>query len=119
MYLFAGGIVGVALYTIGTSEAAETAKDFLRNNQQLKQDIGEINDFGSFPTGNIDFKNSDGNATINLKVIGERKTVNASVDLIYRNGRAWRVVAASYKNDKGERVELLNPYETLLVRPAA
>lgn len=117
--LFAGGIIGFTLYAIGRSEAAETAKDFLRNNQQLKQDIGEVKDFGNFVTGNIDFKNSDGNATINLKVIGERKNVNASVDLIYRSGRAWRVMSASYENENGERVELLNPYETLLLKPAA
>lgn len=109
--IFVGGIVGIALYSIGHSEAAETAKDFLRANERLKQDIGEIKDFGSFVTGNVSVKNNDGNATINIKVIGERKTVNASVDLIYQSGRPWRVTAASYRNEAGETVELLNPYE--------
>jgi hypothetical protein len=79
----------------------------------LKQDIGEVKDFGSFVTGNVNIQNNDGNATINLKVYGERKTVNASVDLIYRSGRQWRVVAASYVNDAGETVHLLDPYQTL------
>jgi hypothetical protein len=106
-----GGIVGVAFYSIGRSEAAETARDFLRTNERLKQDIGEVKDFGSFITGNISINNGSGNATINLKVVGERQTVNASVDLIYRNGQPWRVVAASYQNDKGQSVELLNPYQ--------
>jgi hypothetical protein len=109
--IFVGGIVGFAFYKIGTSEAAETARTFLRNNERLKQDIGEVKDFGSFVTGNIDIKNRDGNATINIKVIGERKEVNASVDLAYRDGQAWRVIGASYKNDAGETVELFNPYE--------
>ena len=119
--VFVGGIVGIALYSIGQSEAAETAKDFLRANERLKQDIGEIKDFGSFVTGNVSVNNNDGNATINIKVIGERKTVNASVDLIYRSGRPWRVTAASYKNDAGETVELLNPYEArkFVMKPAA
>jgi hypothetical protein len=106
-----GGIVGVAFYSIGRSEAAETARDFLRTNERLKQDIGEVKDFGSFITGNISINNGSGNATINLKVVGERQTVNASVDLIYRNGQPWRVVAASYQNDKGQSVALLNPYQ--------
>ncbi len=70
-----------------------------------------MKDFGSFVTGNIDIKNRDGNATINIKVIGERKAVNASVDLVYRNGQPWRVIGASYKNEAGETVELFNPYE--------
>ncbi len=109
--IFVGGIVGIALYQIGNSEAADAARDFLRKNERLKQDIGEIKDFGSIVTGNIDIKNRDGNATVNIKVIGERKEVNASVDLAYRNGQPWRVMGASYKNDAGETVELLNPYQ--------
>jgi hypothetical protein len=111
--IFVGAIIGIALYTIGNSEAGETARTFLRNNEKLKQDIGEVKDFGSFVTGNVNIQNNDGNATINLKVYGERKTVNASVDLIYRSGRPWRVVAASYQNDSGETVQLLDPYQTL------
>lgn len=109
--IFVGAIVGITLYSIGRSEAAETAKAYLRTNEVLKQDIGEIKDFGSFVTGNINVTNSDGNATINIKVIGERKKVNASVDLIYRSGRPWRVVAASYQNDEGKTIDLLNPYD--------
>jgi hypothetical protein len=109
--IFAVVIVGIALYKIGNSEAAETARTFLRNNERLKQDIGEVKDFGSLVTGSIDIKNRDGNATINIKVIGERKEVNASVDLAYRDGQPWRVIGASYKNDAGETVELFNPYE--------
>jgi hypothetical protein len=112
-----GGIIGVALYSVGRSEAAETARNFLRANERLKQDIGEVKEFGSFVTGSININNNSGNATVNLKVVGERKVVNASVDLVYRNGQPWRVVAASYQNDKGETVELLNPYQGQIIIP--
>ena len=106
------GIVGFALYKIGNSEAAVTAKTYLRNNEKLKQDIGEVKDFGSFVTGNINVNNGDGSATVNIKVVGEHKEVNASVDLTYANGKPWRVVGASYKNDSGQTVQLFNPYES-------
>lgn len=109
--IFVGGIVGFALYSVGNSEAATTAKQFLRESAILKQDIGEIEDFGTFITGSINVQNDQGTATLNLKVIGAQKTVNASVDLTYINGRAWRVSSASYINDKGETVSLLNPFE--------
>ena len=109
--IFIGGIIGVALYSIGRSDAAETARNYLRTNERLKQDIGEVKDFGMFVSGNVNVRNNDGNATIKLKVIGERKTVNATVDLIYNNGRPWRVVAASYVNDAGQTVDLLTPNE--------
>ena len=35
--LFVGGIVWFVFHTIGNSEAAETARTFLRNNEILKQ----------------------------------------------------------------------------------
>ena len=115
--VFVGGIIGVAFYSIGQSEAAETSKSFLRTNERLKQDIGEVKDFGSFVTGSVNINNNNGTATINLKVIGERKQVNASVELVYRNGQPWRVTAASYQNDQGQTIELLNPYQGQILSP--
>ena len=110
--VFAGGIVGFAFYSIGHSEAAITAKDFLKNNQKLKEEVGDIKDFGSFVTGNINVHNDSGDATLNIKVIGERKSVNTSVDMVYRSGRPWRVSSATYVNDAGQTVNLLNPYDS-------
>jgi hypothetical protein len=110
--LFVGGIIGIVFYGMSNSDAAHVAKDFLRNNERLKQDIGGIKDFGSFVTGNINLNQGDGTAQLNLKVIGERKQVNAAVELMYRSGHQWRVTAASYKNEAGEMIDLLNPYES-------
>ena len=115
--VFVGGIVGLALYSVGNSEAAVKAKDFLRNSDKLADDIGEVKDFGSVVTGSVNVANNNGEATLNLKVIGERKTVNASVDLIYTNGSAWRVSAASYVNSSGQTVDLLDPYDSKILTP--
>jgi hypothetical protein len=110
--LFVGGIVGAVFYGIGNSEAANVAEDFLKSNERLKQDVGEVKSFGKFVTGNINVRNGDGTAELNLKVIGERKTVNASVELMYRSGHQWRVTAASYQNEAGQTIDLLNPYQS-------
>jgi Cytochrome oxidase complex assembly protein 1 len=115
--LFVVGIVGFALYQIGNSEAARKSKDFIRTNEKLKQDIGEVKDFGSIVTGSISLSGGSGNATINLKVIGERKTVNASVDLVLVSGSSWRVSAASYIHDSGQTIDLLDPYDSKLLIP--
>jgi hypothetical protein len=115
--IFIGGIVAVALYSINNSDAAIAAKDFLRENETLKQDIGEVKDFGNFVTGNVNVENSNGKASLNLKVIGERKEANVSVDLTYRKGQPWRVVAASYVNDAGQTVELVSPPQTSVQIP--
>lgn len=107
--LFVGAIAWFTFHTIANSEAAEASRTFLRNNETLKQDIGEVKDFGSFITGNINTQNSDGEATLYLKVVGEKRTVNARVDLSYRNNRSWRVTGASYDRD-GQTVDLVQGY---------
>lgn len=113
--IFAGAVVGFVFYSIGKSDAANTARAYLRASDKLKSDIGEVNDFGSFITGSINVQNGSGEATLNLKVIGARKTVNATVDLAYRSRYPWRVVKASYVNEQGQLIDLLNPYESKLV----
>jgi hypothetical protein len=107
--LFVGAIAWFTFHTIANSEAAEASRTFLRNNETLKQDIGEVKDFGSFITGNINTQNSDGEATLYLKVLGEKRTVNARVDLSYRNNRSWRVTGASYDRD-GQTIDLVQGY---------
>jgi len=113
---FVGAIVGFALYQVSNSEAAARGRDFLRNNEKLQADIGPVKDFGSIVTGNVSFDDGTGGATLHFKVIGERKTVNATVQLALNN-RTWSVVEASYINSSGETVGLLNPYDSKLLIP--
>jgi membrane protein implicated in regulation of membrane protease activity len=115
--IFVGSILGIAFYSVANSQAALTAKDFLRNNEKLKSDIGEVKDFGSIVTGSVNIDNNRGQATINLKVIGDKKNVNASVQLVYLNGQTWRVISANYVNDSGTKVNLLDPYESKRIIP--
>ena len=106
--------MGFVFYSIGNSDAANTARAYLRDNEKLKQETGEVKEFGKFVTGSINVQNGDGDARLKFKVIGERKTVDATVDLSYRTGHPWRVVNAAYTNDQGQVVELLNPYDSML-----
>jgi hypothetical protein len=108
--LFVGAIAFFTFHTISNSEAAETARNYLRSNELLKQDIGEVKDFGTFITGSINVQNGDGMATLYLKAIGEKRSVNARVDLAYRSNRSWRVTGASYERD-GQTIDLMQAYE--------
>ena len=114
---FAGGVIGLALYQIGNSEAAARAKDFLRRSEKLKAETGPIQDFGSIVTGSVNLHNSNGDATLSLKVIGASKTVNATVNLVLVKGGTWRVSSASYVNEAGQTIELLDPYDTKTLIP--
>jgi len=107
--LFVGGILFVTFRTIANSDAADTARTYLRNNETLKQDIGEVKDFGWLVTGNIHISNGDGVATLYLKAIGEKGEADTRVDLQYRNNRAWRVTGASSKRN-GQTIDLMQAY---------
>lgn len=110
--VFVGGIIGFALYSVGNSAAAETARNFLRNDEKLKNDIGEVKEFGSLVTGSVNINSEDGQATINLKVVGARETVNASVNLVLVHGQSWRVSSATYVNKSGQTISLRDPYDS-------
>ncbi len=114
---FAGAIVGFAFYQIGNSEAAAKAKDFLRSSEKLKAETGPVKDFGRIVTGSVNLHNGNGDATLHLKVIGDRKTVNATVELVLVRGGTWRVSSGSYVNEAGQTVELLDPYDTKTLIP--
>jgi hypothetical protein len=106
--IFAGGILLFVSYQVRNSDAAVIARGFLKHNERLKADIGEVKDFGSFVTGNVNVQNGSGTTTLSLKVMGARKTVNASVELMYRSGKEWRVTSASYVNDAGRTIDLID-----------
>jgi hypothetical protein len=111
-----GAIVGLALYSLNRSEAAARSRDFLRKNEKLKADIGEVKDFGSIVTGSAMPRENTSTATLHFKVIGERKTVNVTLEIVLTN-RVWVVTKAFYVNSAGETVSLLDPYDTRIPIP--
>jgi len=114
---FVGAIGGILLYQLNHSEAAARGRDFLRKNEKLQADIGPIKDFSSIVTGRIGIGGeNEGGAILRFKVIGERKTVNATVDLVLHN-RMWFITQAVYVNSTGQTVNLLDPYETKIPIP--
>lgn len=114
---FVGAIVGLALYQVSNSEATARAKVFLRNSEKLKAEIGDVKDFGSIVTGSINLHSGGGEAALNLKAIGDRKTVNTTVHLVLITSSTWRVSSASFINDAGQTVNLLDPYDSQIVIP--
>ncbi|MDQ3908177.1 MAG: thioredoxin family protein [Acidobacteriota bacterium] len=107
----AGSIVGFAFYTLDHSAAAQTAKAFLRQNEKLRGDIGDVRGFGYFTTGSMNAQGALGNAELRMKTIGATKTVNATVVLATREGRDWRVVDAYYDDPTGRRIYLTRNFD--------
>lgn len=115
--IFVAAIVYFGLYTVNKSEPAEKAKAYLRTNEKLKQDIGDVQNIGNIDTVGINDRNGNNEVTLKLKVYGKDKTVNATVNLILVQGNAWRITSASYVNSNGQTIKLLDPYETKVLVP--
>ena len=113
---FVGAIAGILFYSLNHSDAAARAREFLRENKRLQADIGPVKDFGSIVSGKIGIGDNTGSAILRFKVIGEQKTVNATVTLHLSN-RMWFVTEAFYVNSSGQTVNLLDPYETKIPIP--
>jgi hypothetical protein len=111
--LAVGGLVWFFLHSMASSEAADTARSYLRGNEILKSDIGEVKDFGSIVTGRINTRNGSGHAVLFFKVIGERRTVRAMIDLYRGKGEVWRVYSAHY--ERGDEMVDLMPGTPLTV----
>jgi Cytochrome oxidase complex assembly protein 1 len=118
MFVFILAIVGFGLYTVKNSEAAEKAQDFLRKNEKLKQDIGEVKNFGNIVMASINDRDGNTEVSMKLKVFGERKTVNATVDLMLVQTNTWRITSASYVDSNGQKINLLDPYDTKILIPS-
>ena len=116
--VFILGIFFLGFYTVKNSESAEKAKAYLRTNEKLKQDIGEVQNFGNIVTGAINDRNGESEVTLQLKVFGARKTVNATVNLMLVQSNTWRVTSASYVDSNGEKINLLDPYDTKVQIPS-
>jgi hypothetical protein len=116
--IFVLAIVYFGLYTVNNSELADKAKAYLRSNEKLKQDIGDIQNIGNIETAGISDRNGNSEVTLKLKVFGEHKTVNAIVNLMLVPGNTWRITSASYVNSNGQSVNLLDPYDTKVLIPS-
>ena len=81
------------------SDAYKTAVVEIENNQQLKNEIGEITDYGMFPTGSINYVDGYGEAELEIKVIGTKSTKSVYVYLIKEVDKEWQLVEMIDEDD--------------------
>ena len=81
------------------SDAYKTAIVEIENNQQLKNEIGEITDYGMFPTGSINYVDGYGEAELEINVIGTKETKSVYVYLIKEIDKEWKLVEMIDEDD--------------------
>jgi uncharacterized RDD family membrane protein YckC len=82
-----------AFFTAGNamknSDAYKIAVSEIEKNEQILTETGGIKGYGSMPTGNISISNGQGQAQLEIKVLGNTKDMNISVYLEKEPNGQW------------------------------
>lgn len=97
--LFSIFVFFIIVGSMKKSDAYKTAVVEIENNQQLKNEIGEITDYGMFPTGSINYVDGYGEAELEIKVIGTKETKSVYVYLIKEIDKEWKLVEMIDEDD--------------------
>jgi len=85
----------MAAFLIKTSEAYDTAIEYLKSEPKIKDEIGEVKGFGLIPTGSVQTTTingaESGSATLDIIVIGNKKNKDITIELKKTPEQDWIV----------------------------
>ncbi|WP_299680625.1 RDD family protein [uncultured Tenacibaculum sp.] len=93
--------VGIAFYTftflfVGSamknSDAYKVAVQEIEQNQEILDETGGIKGYGMMPTGSVNISNGNGQAQLEIKVLGNEKDLNISVYLTKEPNGEWKLI---------------------------
>jgi hypothetical protein len=76
-----------------TSGPAAASKTFLNQDPTVKEQLGDIKDFGLFPSGGFNEVNGEGTARLTFSLKGTQGEGKAELGLVKHKGKEWEVVA--------------------------
>lgn len=74
------------------SDAYKIAISEIEKNEQIISEAGGIKGYGMMPTGNISISNGQGQAQLEIKVLGNVKDLNVSVHLEKEPNGQWKLI---------------------------
>jgi uncharacterized RDD family membrane protein YckC len=75
-----------------SSDAYKVAISEIEKNERIINETGGIKGYGMMPTGNISTSNGQGQAQLEIKVLGNTKDLNVSVYLEKESDGQWRLI---------------------------
>lgn len=101
-------LVGIAVISIlfgvndfiKDSEPFKIASSFVKENQQIKDDLGEVTETSPWFPSSLKISGSTFQVRLTIRVAGKNGAGKAYVTLVYLRDR-WQITAASYENRQG------------------
>jgi len=85
------------IFDFHNSEPYQIAVDYLKNNSQLKDEVGNVTGFGLIPSGSMETTSINGSesgkATLFLTVFGGKKIKDVDVNLRKTTDTDWTVIS--------------------------
>lgn len=85
VFLFAG-------CAMKNSDAYKVAIKEIEQNKEIIYKTGGIKGYGMIPTGNVSMSNGQGQAQLEIKVLGKTKDINVSVYLEKESNGQWKLI---------------------------
>ena len=111
MVLFVVFVFITIASTMKKSEAYKITTTEIEQNEYLMNEIGTVVNYGMFPTGNISVTNGYGQALVEIKVIGEKKTVQVVAYLEKEPTGVWQLI--EMQKDDGTKLYVLPSHSEL------
>ena len=94
-----GAILSVfVIAKIKSSEPYHKSKEFIENNEDIKQDLGSIKGYGLLASGSVDEIETNGTATLSFQVKGESKNAQIQINLLKDSSGTWTVLNYKLRN---------------------
>jgi len=93
--------VGIAFFTfivlfagsaMKNSDAYKVAITEIEKNEEILSETGGIKGYGMMPTGNVNISNGNGQAQLEIKVLGNKMDLNVGVYLIKEPHGEWKLI---------------------------
>lgn len=93
--IFSLVLLPITVFILKTSDAYESALEYLKSDLNIKEQVGNVKGFGLIPTGSVQTTTingvESGNATFELVVKGEKKYIDVTIDLVKPTDSLWTV----------------------------
>ena len=74
------------------SEAYKVAIEEIEQHQEILDKTGGIKGYGMMPTGNISISNGEGQAQLQIKVLGNQRDLNVHLYLTKEPNGTWELI---------------------------
>lgn len=101
LMIFLGSLAGV-FFMMRSSDAYKASEEFIRNNKEIKNVVGDNLKFGLIPRGSIRSLGEKGAAEFKVRVKGTRGKTTVRV-FLKKKGDTWYVATAIYEDNYGVR----------------